>query len=140
MKGFFGGEKIKCSKVKFYNQSIHEIPTITLLYNFNCYGKYYTNSFYKKNKNILGKYYSKINKKIFLEDKYTCDKCGSKTKKVIFKKYDYGSCYECLKNYLDQIIFERVKYYEIENFITRECKENKIFLNFKKNFNSYKKF
>lgn len=115
-------EKIKCSKIKFNYNSIHETPTINLLYNFNCYGKYYTNTFYEKNKNILGKYYSKIYKKISFEDKYVCDKCGKKTKKVIFKKYEYSSCLDCLKIYLELILFERVKFYEIENFLSRECK------------------
>jgi len=104
------------------NNSIHEIPTITLLYNFNCYGKFYSKNFYEKNKEILGKYYSNNYKKVVLEDKFVCDKCGKKTKKVILKKYDYASCYECLKNYLELIIFERVKYYEIENFLSRECR------------------
>jgi len=117
-------EKIKCSKVRFNTNSIHEIPTINLLYNFNSYGKYYTNAYYEKNKNIIGKYYCKINKKVLIEDKYLCDKCGKKTKKVIFKKYDYASCYECLRNYLELIVLDRVKFYEIENFLSRECKIN----------------
>lgn len=114
-------EKIKCSKVKFNTNSIHESPTISLLYNFNSFGKYYSHSFYEKNKNILGKYYSKVYKKVILEDKYNCDKCGSKNKKVNFKRYEYSSCFNCLKNYLDYVIQERVKVYEIENFISREC-------------------
>jgi len=115
-------EKIKCSKVKFNSNSIHEIPTITLLYNFNCYAKFYTNTFYEKNKKIIGKYYSKMNKKVIIEDRYLCDKCGNKTKKVIFKKYDYACCFDCLKNYLELIVFERVKIYETENYLSRECK------------------
>lgn len=117
----FKSEKIKSSKVRFNNNSIHESPTITLLYNFNCYGKYYSKSFYEKNKNILGKYYSKIYKKVSFEDKFVCDKCGKKTKKVILKKYDYSSCLDCLKKYLELILIERVKYYEIENFLSKEC-------------------
>ena len=120
----FKNEKIKCSKVKFNNNSIHETPTINLLYNFNCYGKYYTNSFYEKNKNILGKYYSKLYKKVSFEEKFACDKCGKKTKKVILKKFDYASCLDCLKNYLELILYERVKFYEIENFLSKECKWN----------------
>ena len=115
-------EKIKCSKVKFKINSIHDAPTITLMYNFNSYGKYYTNSFYEKHKNILGKYYSSINNKILLEENYDCDKCKIKTKKVSFKRQEYSCCFNCLKTYAEQITIERIKFYEIENLISRECK------------------
>jgi len=130
-------EKIKCSKVKFNNNSIHEIPTINLLYNFNCYGKYYTSDFYEKNKNVLGKYYSKLYKKVSFEDEYICNKCGKNTKKVILKKYEYAGCLDCLKNYLGLILFERVKYYEIENFLSRECILINIVLSVFKNLSNF---
>ena len=125
----FKNEKIKCSKIKFNFNSIHEAPTITLMYNFISFGKYYTSKFYENHKNILQNSYSNICKKISIDSLYLCEKCGKNTKKINFKNYEYSCCYDCLKNYLDIIIFDRVKFYEIENFISRECKEN-----FLKNF------
>jgi hypothetical protein len=125
--------KINSGKLDFYYSKISNIQTINLFYNLNHYDKFYEENEYFYNKEFFNELSLKLNETIFLEDKDNCfifhDKNDiiKESKTIIspiayFIKQNIKVCPKVLKNMVDRVLFERAKYLDLENYISKECK------------------
>jgi len=115
--------KFNSGKQYFYYSKTFNTPTINLFYNLNHYSTYYGENDYINNRHFLKNPLLDLKDTIFFEDKYCCEDCNKKdTYLVLFIRQNIKVCYNCLKKMVDKVLFERAKYLDLENYISRECK------------------
>lgn len=123
-------------KTYFAKEENKNLPSINLLYNLNCFFKFYTRQEYKDNINVFKRFTSQIKEIIFEDNEVPCDLCNKKEsnnenknnkndisnhKKIYFKSQLICACLECLKGKTDAIINSRFFNYQKDGFLSREC-------------------
>ena len=115
--------KFNSGKITLFYNKLANTPFINLFYNLNYYSKYYEENHYISNKDILKNPSLTLKEVIEFENKYSCKECGSSDSVlVIFTRQKIRVCLICLKKMIGNVLFERAKNMDLENYISRECK------------------
>jgi len=121
---------ISGKKTYFGPEENKNLPTINLLYNQNCFFKFYTVSEYEENINVYKRFASHIKEIIILDDCNTaCELCNknqnntnkNNSKKIYFKSQLIYACIECIREKSDLIIDSRFSNYQKDWYLSREC-------------------
>jgi hypothetical protein len=112
-------------KLDFYYSKTQNTPTINLFYNLNHYDKYYEESEYKKQ--YINEPLLKLDDIIIYEDNNISknnndgDNKLIKSPMIFFKNQNIKVCPKALKSMVDRVLFERARYLDLENYISKEC-------------------